>query len=177
MRKAANLLHVMLMSCGVMCWPQASSAADAISLDQLEGVYVVPGNATHQRVENGPFVPVKNATDCLVIKKVDSGEHQVYLSSIQARGAACYMEGPLRIKEGRIFYLDEGNPMAEQGVYLQLHEGTITLAAAHVGPLTQCGEHANIGATKFKLSAKRVPWRTRQSQAQALQDYCPKWNR
>ncbi|WP_353193460.1 hypothetical protein [Pandoraea pnomenusa] len=155
-----------------------SGPALSTPLEKLEGVYVAPGRATHKLTEDGPFVPVKNATDCLVIKRSASGEAEIYMSSIQERGASCNMDGVLQTKDGRLLYRDESDPLPGQGAYLNLVHGRIKFVAARSGTQAFCGVGAGIDVIEFDLGKRSVPWRNDPlAKNPDLSTYCPAWNR
>lgn len=156
----------------------ASGAAFSTPIEQIEGVYVTPGRATYQPEADGPFVPVKHATDCLVIKRSESGKPEIYMSSIQERGASCYMEGALQIKDGRLFYADDNASLPGQGAYLEIINGHIRFVAARFGPQAYCGVRAGIDVIQFDLEKREIPWWNQSlMQKRDLSEYCPAWNR
>lgn len=92
-------------------------------IDEIEGVYVIPGKATYQRCRDCAWEPVKNATDCLVIKKITNKTVSIFMSTIQARGHSCTIEEDYIFTvngENELFFQDKDMPLEKKsdGIYV-----------------------------------------------------------
>lgn len=158
-------------------------------IDEIEGVYVMLGKATYQRCEGCAWVPVKNATDCLVIKKLTNETAKIFMSTIQSRGHSCFIEEDytfkLRDKQALFFKdSDMATEKSSDGIYVYKELNRIKFK---VQPeklqwtYMACGDLASIENISFNLSSKRVPWKSAKStgaqQTLNLYKYCPAWNK
>lgn len=141
-------------------------------IEALEGVYVVPGRATVTQPD-GSARAVPQATDCLVIARRSALAAEVYLSSIQAGGASCVLEGVAVVDGERLFLRDPDARDPRQGVYLEASSDAIRMRAQPQPGTNACGIHADLSALRFDRSSRQALDRS----APSLPVLCPAWNR
>lgn len=147
-------------------------------LDDLEGVYVVPGNSKAMPSRNDRSGKLKYATDCLVVKRIAPNRAGVYLSSIQKRGYQCNLEGMASLVDGHLELNDEDAIalVAGERAYLYVHNGVIRVASSEAGP-SYCGIHAGIEGIAFPLNLKKTIPENINARGVPLSNACPRWNR
>ncbi|MBK4738025.1 hypothetical protein [Noviherbaspirillum pedocola] len=146
-----------------------------------EGVYVMPGKATVLDPVSNKYHMVKNATDCLVMRKISESEVRVYLSTIQERGYSCYLEGEAQVENGKLVMHiqdDEKDNNGFQGVYIKFNGKKIFFEVTPGAASNFCGIHASLRGLAFDVKKKTIPWRKNNNVSdELLSKYCPKWNR
>lgn len=147
-------------------------------LDDLEGVYVVPGNSNAMPPRNDRGSKLKYATDCLVVKRIAPNRAEVYLSSIQKRGYQCNLEGMASLVDGHLELHDEDAIalVAGERAYLYVHSGVIRIGSSGTGP-SYCGIHASIEGIAFPLNSKKTIPENFNAMGVPLSNACPRWNR
>jgi hypothetical protein len=146
-----------------------------------EGLYVMPGKATVLDPVSSKYNMVKNATDCLVMRKISKAEVRVYLSSIQERGYSCYLEGEAQIENHELLMHiqnDEKDNNGSQGIYIKSDGKKIFFEVIPGTASNFCGVHASLRGLVFDVKKKTIPWKKSSDVSDdLLSKYCPKWNR
>jgi hypothetical protein len=149
-------------------------------ISAFEGVYIMPGKATSQQTVGGKNKKVKNATDCLAIRKLSNDKMEIYLSSIQERGYSCYLEGEAELINKRlVFYTHskEEGVNHNQGVYIDSDGKHISFSPIPGTASDFCGIHASLHGLIFDTKKKAIPWDTKTPKTEELlSQHCPKWN-
>lgn len=156
-------------------------------LDEIEGVYVAPGNAKYQKCQDCEWVPVEHATDCLVIKKLSNKTASVYLRTVQSIGHSCTIEEDYTfiVKGNALFFQDKEMQLEKDsdGIYVIKDKGKIKfnvqprrVESMYMG----CGSSASLEGLTFKLSQRRTSWIKQNKELITynkfnLSQYCPVW--
>lgn len=156
----------------------SSAALTSDVMSEFEGLYIVSGRATFRASNDGPETKVKNATDCLVVKRVAINRAEVYLSSIQVQGYRCYLEGSAALIDGKLELNDEGAIALVPGqrAYLQFNGDAIRVSSSGPGP-SYCGIHAGIEEISFPKKSRRSLPASLYASGAELSNACPRWNR
>jgi hypothetical protein len=165
-----------------------TKAAPEKFIDQIEGVYVVKGAATVPECEGCDPAPVKDATDCVVIKKQSDKIAHVFLNLVGENGHSCSIDSEENfvINKDSLFFSDHDEVAKDQpqlktdGIYVFKNGNSLTFK---VQPQSldnlYCGVSMGIDGYSISTASRQIPWKkgvALPNDPKQLDKYCPKFN-
>jgi hypothetical protein len=139
----------------------AMATSDTGLLDRIEGYYVSPSKYCSE-FDEGKYKPCDPPTvDCLVIKKLDDYHVKFSVSSTQANGSTCAVEGVAELDGNRLKFIQhnkEDTLSFGKGIFIMFDHGQIEFKYQKQPETgTQppfCGMQARLDRIRFSLSNK-----------------------
>lgn len=184
--------RLLIPACALLLLLTWHLARAASFIDEIEGVYVEKGDATIYPCQGCDLEPMKDATNCVVIKKESDKIARVYLNVVGENGHSCIIETEyaFEIRNDSLFHSDydfeepfrkdEGQPrLKTDGVYVFKDKDNIVFQVQpDRGFDFHCGITDYLDGYTISTALKSVPWKNGgpSKPLNQLDRYCPKFN-